>query len=169
MRLLSRSIAIVAVTTASACGGDLGTSPASTVELLSVSPAAASVGVSVSSSVILTFSSPMMAGMEARVMLHEGSVTGPEVAGFASWTSGRTVLTFTPSAPLKSHANYVIHLAGDMRGASGSSLNHEACAARGGSVVTGGMMSGGYSGGMMGPGWRSASGSYGMIFAFTTG
>jgi len=41
----------------------------------------------------------------------------------------------------------------------------------GGQWIMGGMMGGAHAGGawgMMGPNWRSANGSYGMAFSFTT-
>ncbi len=62
---------------------------------------------------------------------------------------------------------YLLHLAGDMRGADGRGLDHLGCATPGGGTVIGSMMSG-YNGTMMGSGWRSADGAYGMIFTFIT-
>lgn len=168
MHVPSRLIAAVAVITATACRLDSGTSPSEALQLLSVSPSAASVGVSVSSPVLLTFSRSMMTGMEARVLLHEGSVTGPVVDGMASWTGDHRVLMFTPTKSLKAHTTYVIHLAAEMRGADGAALDHGACGDRGGLSVTGAMM-GQNRGGMMGTSWQAANGTYGMEFTFTTG
>ncbi len=150
------------------------TSSSDPVYLLSVSPTAASTGVRTSSSIVMTFSRPMMAGMEARIVVHEGRVTGPAVAGAASWSMNRTSLTFVPSAALKARTRYVIHLGGDMRDTDGNPLDHGGCSVRGGNAVTTGMMGlnggmmGTQNGGMMGPGWQSADGTYGMIFTFTT-
>lgn len=172
-KVLSSSSALAAVFLIG-CAAEA-TSSLDPVYLLSVSPTAASTGVSTSSSIVMTFSRPMMAGMEARIVVHEGSVTGPAVAGVASWSVSRTVLTFVPSAAFKPRTTYVIHLGGDMRDTDGRALDHAGCSVWGGRVVTGGMMGlnggmmGGSNGGMMGPGWQSVDGTYGMIFTFTTG
>ncbi|MEP7346666.1 MAG: Ig-like domain-containing protein [Gemmatimonadaceae bacterium] len=153
----------------SACSNESMMSPSGRLDVLSVSPAAASSGVSVASSIAVTFSRPMMVGMEARVLLHEGDVRGPTVAGAASWSADRMTLTFKPTAALKARMAYVLHLAGDMRGSDGSALDHQGCSDRGGMTVTAGMMDGGAMGNMMGNGWRGADGAYGMVFTFTTG
>jgi hypothetical protein len=87
--------------------------------------------------------------METRVVIHEGSVTGPAVAGDASWSSDHTRLTFVPSSAFNPRTTYVIHLAGDMRDLDGNFLDHAGCNARGGQVVTNRMM-GNLNGGMMG-------------------
>ena len=137
------------------------------VRLLSVTPSASTTAVSVTTSVVLTFSGAMMAGMETRVMLHEGSVTGPVVEGVAAWSADRTVLTFTPRMPLKPRTTYVIHLAGQMRSADGAYLDRGSCSAQGGRSVTSGMMGDRGTGSMM-DGWRGADGTYGMAFTFTT-
>lgn len=174
MRTLLGSSRALAAVFLIGCATEATSSP-DPVYLLSVSPAAASTGVSTSSSIVMTFSRPMMAGMEARVVVHEGSVTGPAVVGTASWSVNRTMLTFVPSAALQPRTTYVVHLGGDMRDTGGVPLDHAGCSVRGGHTVTaemmglnGGMM-GGQNGGMMGPGWQSVDGTYGMIFTFTTG
>ena len=137
--------------------------------VLSVSPADGETGVSAAVPVVVTFSHAMMAGMELNVVLHEASVTGPSVAGAATWSTDRKSLSFAPSAALKSATAYVLHIAPTLRTVSGQSLDHGACAALGGRSVTSGMMGGGMpGGGMMGDGWQMAEGSYGVIFSFTT-
>lgn len=147
--------------------------PAASV--VSVTPANASAAVNPSSPVVITFSRRMMAGMEMRVVLHEGSVTGTAVAGNYSWSNDRSTLTFTPAVGLKAKTAYVLHLAPDLRIDSGQRLNHQGCTSLGARNVTQGMMGGGMMRngsmfpGMMGTGWRAISGGYGMIFSFTTG
>lgn len=174
MRKPLRSSSALAAIFLIGCATEATSSP-DPVYLLAVSPTAASIGVSTSSSIVMTFSRPMMAGMEARFVVHEGSVTGPAVVGAASWSVNRTVLTFVPSAAFKPRTTYVIHLGGDMRDTDGRPLDHAGCSLRGGHRVTTGMlglnggMMGGQNGGMMGPGWQSVDGTFGMIFTFTTG
>jgi len=156
------------------------TNPSLSVEsptVLGVSPANAATGVDLAQPVVLTFSGPMMPGMETLVVLHEGTLAGPAVAGVATWSADRTVLTFTPSAPLKRNMTYVLHLAPSLMGASGRPINLDACARLGGRYATGGMMgvsagtgmtNGAWRPGMMGDGWRAADGTFGMFFSFTT-
>jgi hypothetical protein len=134
--------------------------------LQSVSPANGVTGVSVGMPMAMTFSGPMAGDMERYIVVREGSLTGPAVAGRWSWSGDRRTLTFTPDAPLKARTSYVIHMGGGMRGQDGRSLDYASCAALGGRAVTGGMMGG--ATGMMGPGWQGADGGYGMIFTFTT-
>ena len=137
--------------------------------VLSVSPSNGETGVSTAGPVVVTFSHAMIAGMEMNVVLHEVSVTGPSVAGTATWSTDRTILSFVPAAALKSATTYVLHIAPTLRAASGQVLDHGSCASLGGRSVTSGMMGGGMpGGGMMGGGWQMAEGSYGVIFSFTT-
>ena len=143
-----------------------GPDAAGRVALQSVSPANGVAGVSITMPMAMRFSGPMGSAMEKYVVVHESSVTGPAVAGTWSWSADRRTLTFTPAAPLKARTIYVIHMGGEMRGQNGMPLDYAQCAALGGRPVTGGMMGGGTS--MMGPGWQSADGGYGMIFTFTT-
>ena len=146
--------------------------PAATV--VSVTPANAAGGVNPAAPVVVTFNRAMMSGMEMLVVLHEGSVTGAAVVGSYAWSSDRSSLTFTPAAALRSKTSYVLHLAPDLRTSSGQRLNHQGCISLGGRNVNQGMMGGGMMNngamgpGMMGNGWRALSGSYGMIFTFTT-
>lgn len=165
MRTASWKIA-VAVVLISACSGD----PTAAVSSESpafreVVPANGVTGVDPTRPITITFTHPMMQGMESLVVLHEGSVTGPVVSATSSWSVDQRSLTVTPAAPLKAGMLYVLHLAPDLRDASGTLLDHAQCAGLGGQNVTGGMMMGG---GMMGSGWQSVNSSYGMIFTFTT-
>ncbi|MEA3246093.1 MAG: Ig-like domain-containing protein [Gemmatimonadota bacterium] len=175
------SSTLIAVFALAACSGsgammgpaDSGLAPA----VLSVSPAAGALTVSPSQLVTTTFSMSMMSGMESRVVLHEGSVTGAQVAGTATWNGTRTVLTFMPAAPLKSGMTYVIHLSPDLTGQNGGKANLGSCLAIGGQQVTGtmmnvasgtSMMNGQWGPGMMGDGWRAGDGTFGMYFTFRT-
>ena len=141
--------------------------------VLSVAPTSGATLVDPGTAVTITFSHAMMSGMEALVVLHKGSVTGPAVMAVASWSTDRS-LTLKPSTPLEARTTYVIHLAPALRDSDGAPLNHGACSALGGQRVTsammgGGMMSGGSMGpGMMGGGWQPVNGGYGMLFTFTT-
>ncbi|MEP7383144.1 MAG: Ig-like domain-containing protein [Gemmatimonadota bacterium] len=142
--------------------------------VLSVSPVQSSAGVDPAAPIVVTFNRGMMAAMERLVVLHEGSVRGAAIAGAYTWSSDRRSLTFRPDTPLRSSTMYVLHLAPDLRTDDGGRLNHEACTSIGGRSVSqqmmgGGMMSAGSMGpGMMGSGWLPISGSYGMVFSFTT-
>lgn len=145
--------------------------------VVGVSPANAAIGVSPTSPVTITFSRSMMSGAEVFVVLHEGSLSGPAVVGAATWSVDRTLLTFTPSAPLKSGASYQLHLSPAMMGANGQPIDLGACDRLGGRSVSGGMMGtesgdgmmGAWWGrGMMGSGWRATDGTFGMSFSFTT-
>jgi Big-like domain-containing protein len=172
-----RGIAVAGALVAGACSGD-STAPVvdtdSTV-VLSVVPLGNATGVSPSSPVTITFSHPMMAGMDQLVMLHEGTVVGPVIPGTASWSLDRTSLTFVPAEILKSATMYVLHLSPNLRDATGGGINYADCPRNlGGQSVppgmTGGRMGGGNGPGMMGPGWQAGTGTwgYGMTFTFTT-
>lgn len=181
MRYGSRVILLASLATAAACAAS--TEPATSGRAVggallveSVVPAGGTVGVDPNAPITVVFNHPMMLGMEELVMLHTGSVTGPSVAGSATWSSDRTRLTFTPAAPLAPHTTYVLHLSPNLKDRDGSSLDWATCARTvGGTAATpamfgGGMMSGGMGPGMMGSGWQAGSGawSYGMLLTFTT-
>lgn len=145
-----------------------------TAAVLSVTPANAATNVNRDAPVTVTFNRRMMSGMELRVVLHEGSVTGAPVGGTYAWSADRSTLTFVPSVALRSNASYVLHLAADLRTDAGMQLNHANCGSVGGRNVTAEMMGGGMmrngamGGGMMSEGWQPVRGSHGMIFTFTT-
>ncbi len=176
-----RSSTLISVFALAACSGsgsltgptDSGLGPA----VLAVSPAAGAMAVNPSQPVTITFSMPMMVGMESRVVLHEGSVAGAQVTGTATWSANRTILTFTPAAPLKPGTTYVIHLSPELTGQNGGKANLGSCLNIGGQQVTGtmmnlspgaGMMNGQWGPGMMGGRWRAGDGSFGMYFTFKT-
>jgi hypothetical protein len=144
--------------------------------VLSVLPAAAATGVDPAKPVIVTFNIAMLPGMEMLVVVHEGSVTGPQVTGISVWSADRRVLTFTPTATLKAKTTYVVHFAPSLQGTNGKAIDLSQCTKLGGQYVTGGMMgsaaggmmNGSWGPGMMGAGWKASDGTYGMLFTFTT-
>ena len=153
------------------------TSPdVTTPTALSVLPAASAAGVSATTPIIITFNMPMMSGMESLVVLHEGSVTGAQVTGAASWSADRRVLTITPATSLKAKMTYVMHLSPSLTGTNGRMIDLAQCTKIGGQSVsanmmgagTAGMMNGAWGPGMMGGAWQATDGTFGMVFSFTT-
>lgn len=154
---------------------------AETTVLLSVVPRGGSTDVDRFAPVVIEFDHPVMAGMDAFALLHEGDVTGPEVPGTWILSADRLDLTFTPAAPLAPSTSYTIHLGGGMMDAGGDHVDFDAHGDHmGGAWATGGMMGGGMMGGgmmggavgeaHMGQGWQHpTNGTYGMVFSFTTG
>jgi hypothetical protein len=163
--------AAVAVT---ACSGSDGASgpPVSSDSpvVLAIAPAANSTGVNPASPIVITFNHRMMTGMELLVMLHKGTVAGPQVAVAASWSPDRTILTVTPNAPLETNTVYELHLSPNLKDTAGNRIDFAGCARSvGGQPVSGGLFGwGGYCGN--GPGWKAGSGpwGYGMTVTFTT-
>ncbi|MHB1263492.1 MAG: Ig-like domain-containing domain [Gemmatimonadaceae bacterium] len=90
--------------------------------------------------------------MEMVISVHQGAVTNPAVAGTVAWSSDRTVLTFTPAAPLVPATSYVVFLGGRMTTADGRPITEGECMAASDMMSAGGMMTGG---GMMGSGMMS--------------
>ena len=173
-----RGIAAGGAIIVAACSGS-STAPGGYVDppvVLGVIPASNATGVSTSSPITITFSHPMMVGMELLVTLHEGTILGPPVPGSYSWSSDRTSLTFAPTENLKSATTYLLHLSPNLRDTTGRGIDFAACAQRVGGqsvpsgMMNGGRMGGGYGAGMMGPGWQDGTGTwgYGMSFTFTT-
>ena len=161
---LRHALVLGALLTLPGCSMEAPGPAASTLSLLSVSPANGASGVSPTAPITLVFSHAMMQDAEMNVVLHEGTVTGPVVAGTARWSDDRTVLTFTPDVPLAAATTYVLHLTPALMSATGERLDHGSCARLGGQSVPGSMM----GGGMMGSGARMPNGVYGMTFSFTT-
>lgn len=182
------SLTTVLVAAVFACGGDTtaptapGLATASPLLVRNVIPASGATNVDPNAPIIIAFSSGMMTAMEKLVVLHEGAVTGPAVAGTAMWSADRTTLTFTPASPLQFNTVYVLHLSPNLLDSKGDTVNFAACAtAVGGSPVPSSMMKGssgmmggngmmGGTNGMMGSGWQPRSGTwgYGMTLTFTT-
>ena len=173
--------ALLAATLGVACGGgssmtgsDMtgsGGGPAAGAALMSVSPAGGATGMAVGSPMTFRFSGAMGTGMEQYVDLHMGDLSGAEIAMSCAWSADRTQLTCTPSSPLASRTTYALHLGGGMMGSGGGAVDYTAGLGMGGQWIMGGMMTGTHGGmawGMMGNAWRSANGSYGMVFTFTT-
>lgn len=154
-----------------------GVGPNTETALQTVVPRGGATDVDPADPVTVTFNHPMNPAMADYVGLHEGDVTGPEVAGTWSWSEDLTELAFTPDEPLKPATTYTIHLGGGLRDGWDRPVD---CQTYGpgmggqwawGSMWGGGgpMMGGGAGGGShMGDGWQHANGSYGMIFSFTT-
>ncbi len=143
------------------------TGTATATEVVSVSPAANSVGVAPSAPIVLRFNHPMASGMEQYLLLHRGDLSGPVVPMTCVFSPDRTTLTCTPHAPLARHTLYTIHMGAGMMDATGHPLDLDDMPMMGGQWIVPGMMGGGM-GWMMGPGWQGANGSYGVIFTFTT-
>ena len=59
--------------------------PGEAPALASLSPAGGSASVDPTKPITLTFTMPMMTGMEMLVVVHEGTVTGAQVAGAFVW------------------------------------------------------------------------------------
>ena len=169
----ARFLFAAAVTLAACSGSDRAAGPPAlngSPVVLAIAPAANSTGVNATSPIVITFNHPMMTGMELLVMLHKGTVTGPQVAVTASWSLDRTILTVTPNAPLEANMTYALHLSPNLKDLAGNPIDFAGCARNvGGQPVAGGMFGwGGYCGN--GPGWKAGSGTwgYGMTFTFTT-
>ncbi len=140
--------------------------------LMSVSPRGSATRVATTTSIVLTFSHAMAAGMEQYVDLHEGDLSAPTVALSCSWSGDRTTLTCAPAEPLKPGTHYTTHIGAGVTDAGAGAVDFDQYrAALGGQWVMGGMMGtthGGMGMGSLGAGWRGANGSYGMAFPFTT-
>ena len=154
---------LVAAPWVAGCSDVIATS-VDTPALARIQPASGAIGVSPAAPITIEFTHSMMAGTETYVALHEGNISGPTVATTVVWSADRRVLTITPASPLKPGTTYAVHLGGGMRDAQNRELDHGACAQQGGMAADRGMM----GGSMMGSGWRHSSGSYGMVFTFTT-
>ncbi|HEU4566198.1 MAG TPA: Ig-like domain-containing protein [Gemmatimonadaceae bacterium] len=160
-----------AVLAGAACNDSSSTAPeqAQPTAVTDVVPAGGAAGVSTTAPIRITFSHSMRAGMEAYVALYQGPIaTANRVAGTPAWSPDRTMLTFTPAAPLVPHTTYSLHIGGGMMDANGRPIDYSQCQRLGGQQVMSGMMGGGMAGGMMGTGWQGANGGYGMVFTFTT-
>jgi hypothetical protein len=170
--LLTASFALGACTS----GANSSTSPAADAPLLlNIAPANQTAGVSPVGVVTLAFNMAMMQGMEMLVVVHEGSVTGAQVAGSSAWSTDRRTMTFTPASALKARTTYVVHLSPSLQGTNGRMINTAGGMMTSGQSVsgsmmgsTGSMMNGQWGPGMVGAGWQAAGGTYGMMFTFTT-
>jgi Bacterial Ig-like domain len=165
---------LVSLVAATACGSDgTGLSVPITTELVSVTPHGGSTGVSTVGPMVLTFSQPMMAGMEQYMDLHQGDASGPLVATDCTWSADRLSVTCVPEQPLEPNAQYTFHAGGGMMDGDDHTIDiGQHMAQTGGQWLMPGMMGGMHAGAPMagmGTGWKGANGPYGMIFTFTTG
>ncbi|MDP2480079.1 MAG: Ig-like domain-containing protein [Candidatus Palauibacterales bacterium] len=175
------ALSILATVVMAGCSGAGVSAPPASTLLLNVAPAGGSSGVSVDTTITITFNHPMNPAMSRYASVHEGDISGPVVDGSWSWSVDTTILTFTPASALKAATTYVIHLGGGMMDAEGDPVDMSqygpGC---GGQTATAGMMGGGGGSGGMGPGmgsgmgsemgqgWEGSDGTYGMIFTFMT-
>ena len=154
---------------AAGCSDDanVGTDPEGDVTaLLSVTPQGGSTNVDPGSTVSVEFSGPMQDGMEMYAAMHQGDVTGPEVAGTWTWNGDHTRLGFSPTGPLIPETQYTLHVGGGMMDQAGHEIDLETHGqGMGGAWATGDMMGGGPH---MGAGWEHSNGSFGMVFGFST-
>jgi hypothetical protein len=165
MRRTWTAAAAVLSITVVACSNDA-VAPEPATQLASVFPAGGSIDVDPGTAITIQFSHPMMNGMENYVMLHEGSVNGPVVAGVWSWSADRLRLSFHPASPLRSATQYTIHLGGGMMDANGRTIGFGHHGEQmGGRWATGSMM---HDQGHMGSEWQHTNGTCGMVFTFTT-
>ena len=141
------------------------------VSLASVTPAPGANAVSTTTTMVASFTGPMMAGMEQYVDLHQGGVDGAIMPMTCAWNGDRTTLTCTPNSPLAAGTQYTIHMGAGMTDAQGNMVNMGSWTSMGGQWATSGMMGGTHGGvpvGSMGSGWKDGMGHYGMLFTFTT-
>lgn len=154
-----------------ACTEDATTIEPETV-LLSVAPAGGASDVGVDEPVVVRFDHAMGDQAMEYAAVHEGDVTGPEVAGSWMLEAEGTIMRFMPDQAWKAGTGYAIHLGGGMEDAEGRAVDLERHGeAMGGMWVDGGMMSGGMMGGghpHTGEGWQHQNGSYGMVFTYAT-
>ena len=140
------------------------------VELAAVSPSPAATAVAPTTTITLTFSHPMMAGMEQYIDLHQGGVAGSTVGMSCGWSADGTTLTCAPSNPLASGTQFTFHVGAGMTDGQNHMVDMDRWIMMGGQWATGGMMGGTHAGqpvGMMDAGWKHGS-YYGMLFTFTT-
>ena len=164
------SLAAAVALSAGACSENGDPVAIDPTQLLSVTPQGGATGVDPSAPVVVEFDHSLMAGMEAFVSLHQGTVSGPVVPGTWTMSADRMRMTFTPAAALQAGTDHTIHLGGGMMDGAGNPVGFEGHGSHmGGSWAGAGMMGGGMAG-HMGHGWvHPTNGSYGMVFTFTTG
>jgi hypothetical protein len=142
-----------------------------TIAQASVTPSPGATDVSTGTTVMASFSQPMMAGMEQYVDLHHGGVNGPITPMTCTWNGTRTILTCTPNTPLAESTGYTIHMGAGMMDDQGGVMDMADWTTMDGQWATSGMMGGTHGGmsvGMMGSGWKDGMGHYGILFPFTT-
>lgn len=174
-----RRVGFIAIMLMSACAdpfatqwGDAETDGSSRV--LHVVPAGGSRGVSLTTSIEVSFTRGMAASTDARVVLHRDSLLGRAVPGVVRWTTDRMRLTSLPAEALDARTRYVLHLGPDLHTVFAQRLSHEACRLLGGvDVPASGYPPRSATDSAIGPGmnsesWRAVNGSYGVAFDFVT-
>jgi hypothetical protein len=147
------------------------TVPPKSASLTTITPAPNATGVPTTTSIVATFSQPMMAGAEQYMDLHVNGVDGQILPMNCAWNGAQTTLTCAPDNPLASNAPYTIHMGASMMAQDGAVVDMGDWTSMGGQWATSGMMGGMHGGmpvGSMGIGWKDGMGHYGMLFPFTT-
>ena len=135
-------------------------------QLLSVSPRGGAAGVSSTPDIVLSFSGPMMPGMEQYLALHQGPLTGTEVPVSCIWSDDQETLTCRPTQPLAPTTVYTIHMKGGIVDANGEHVGMQRYG-----MPLGGELAGDATHhplGSMGAGWHTPTWSRGMQFQFIT-
>ncbi len=172
-------VAFIAIILASACADPLATQWGDgeldgSSRVLRVVPTGGSRGVSLTTSIEVSFNRGMAASTDVRVVLHRDSPLGRAVPGVVRWTTNRMTLIFTPSEALGARTRYVLHLGPDLHTVFEQRLNHEACRLLGGVNVPASAFppwsatDSAIGPGMSGESWRAVNGSYGIAFDFVT-
>lgn len=171
---MRRRWAVIGILVMTGCGSiDITVPTPASTELLSVTPTGGSTGVSNATLVAMTFSEPMMSGMDQYLDLHHGDAAGPLVPVTCVWSADRTTVTCAPSQPLDPNTTYTIHIGAGMMDAGDHPVGLQSHMAGNGGEWFMPMMMGDMHAGMpvngMASGWKGANGSFGMLFSFTTG
>jgi hypothetical protein len=162
---------LVTLTTVLLAACSSSTAPPKSGSLAAITPAPNATGVSTTTSIVATFSQPMMPEMEQYVDLHVNGVDGQILPMGCTWNGAQTTLTCTPDNPLAGNAPYTIHLGASMIDQDGAVIDMASWTSMGGQWATSGMMGGMHGGmplGSMGFAWKDGMGHYGMLFSFTT-
>jgi hypothetical protein len=142
MRSSTLAAIIAALAAGPSCSGDLvgPTTGSPLPNVTSLVPSSRARGVDPSTSVVMRFSHPMGEHTELLVWLHEGTIADPLVSGRWSWSGDRTVMTFTPTSPLRPGTTYTLHLAPALQTVDGKPLDHGRCSRIGGERITDGVV-----------------------------
>jgi Bacterial Ig-like domain len=162
---LVRGVAAGAAISAAGCSFGMTDADLAT-QLLSVSPRGGTVGVSATPDLVVTFTRPMMAGMEEYLVLHQGGLIGPTMPIRCNWSDDQTTLTCHPTQTLVPTTVYTIHLKGGIMDADGEPVGTRRYGTPMGGAWAGDATH--YRFGSGGGGWHTPTWSRGMLFEFTT-